>query len=68
MDEQAKTCDMKSWKVVVRTHSCKPGAWTSNGLRYKEHADASRAGADLADRWAAVIAWDVHPSTDKPNR
>ena len=57
----------KSFKVAVRTSSCKPDAWTYNGMRYAKEEDARKAGESLYMRWTAVTHWEVHPSDDEPN-
>lgn len=57
---------MKSFKIGVKT----PGDtdWVYNGLRFPTREAAEEYGANLAFRWTAVIAWEVHESDEPPNQ
>ena len=56
-----------SWKVGCKDDEKCP-TWSYNALRFATWEDADLWGADLASRWMALAAWEVHPSDDPPNR
>jgi hypothetical protein len=62
--------DMHSYAAEVHTCSCKPGVWTSNGLRWpltpEGKAAAERYVIGLMGRWTAVESTRVVESPDPP--
>ena len=56
-----------SWKVGCKDRRDCP-TWSYNALRFPTYEAAEEYGNDLASRWMALVAWEVHPSDDQPNR
>ncbi|MGV8080985.1 MAG: hypothetical protein AB2L22_13125 [Syntrophales bacterium] len=55
-----------SYRVDVRTIG-DPGYY-SNGLRFRDQADAESYAVDLSLRWLAVEDYRIVESMDEPNR